>query len=151
TYSSVNYGMACLINVDDPTLVVAPRHRIVRASGLTRDAVLASAKAHFVIEKLEGKALAKQQAALADTLAHQPAFVVTFAGDADAWKLTLKPDVTPTALGISVHRALQKYDPIVFEQMFLSRVAPGAQSETALDPADVAKAVDAGAELGAIL
>ena len=147
-YSSVNYGMACLVNVDDPALVVAPRHRIVRSAGLTRDAVLAAAKAHFVIEKVE---LGKVEAALADTLAHQPAFVVRFAGDADAWKLTLAPDVAPAAIGVSVHRALQKYDPIVFEQMFLARVAPGAKSETALDPADVAKAVGSGAELGAIL
>jgi uncharacterized protein (DUF1015 family) len=150
-YSSVNYGMACLVQVDDPTLVVAPRHRIVRASGLTRDAVLAAARAHFVVEKIEGKSVDKQQAALADTLAHQPAFVVLFAGDGDSWKLTLKPEVTPTALGISVHRALQKYDPIVFEQMFLARVAPGAKVETELDPAAVARAVAGGAELGAIL
>ncbi len=151
-YSSVNYGLACLINVDDRTLVVAPRHRIIRGAGLTRDAVLAAAKAYFVIEKLDGAAqdVAKHQAALTDTLAHQPAFVAVFAGDADAWKLTLSPDVTPTTLGIAVHRALQKYDPIVFQQVFLARVAPGAKTETALDPMAVVKAVGEGAEVGAI-
>jgi uncharacterized protein (DUF1015 family) len=152
-YSSVNYGLACLVNVEEPGLVVAPRHRIVRSAGLSRDAVLAAAKPYFVIEKLDGAAkdVAKLDVALADTLAHQPAFVALFTGDADAWKLTLSPDVTPTALGIAVHRALQKYDPIVFEQVFVSRAAPGAKLETALDPAAVVRAVGAGAELGAIL
>ena len=89
--------------------------------------VLAAAKQHFVVEKIDGGAgdLAKQQAVLDDTLAHQPAFVVSFAADKDAWKLTLSPDVTPTALGISVHRALQKYDPIVFEQVFLASRCKG--------------------------
>jgi hypothetical protein len=152
-YASSNYGLACLVNVGDQALTVAPRHRIVRSSGLSRDAVLAAAKQHFVVEKLAGAATdsAKHEAALADTLAHQPAFVLVFAGDADAWKLTLSPDVAPTALGISVHRALQKYDPVVFDQVFVARVAPGAKTETALDPKKVLAAVKGGAELGAIL
>jgi uncharacterized protein (DUF1015 family) len=152
-YSSANYGLACLANLEDPALVVASRHRIVRGANLTRDAVLAAAKPYFVIEKLAGAAKdsAKQLAALADTLAHQPAFAVVFAGDADAWKLTLAPDVAPTAVGVQIHRALQKYDSVVFEQLFLARAAAGAKSETALDPNAALRAVDSGAELAVVM
>ena len=53
------------------------RHRIVRGTGAKRDDVLAEAKPYFIVEKLAGAAkdLGKQFAALADTVAHQPAFV----------------------------------------------------------------------------
>jgi hypothetical protein len=151
-YSSANYGLACLVNLEDPALIVAARHRIVRGGQRGRDAILEAARAHFLIDPIPGgaKDLAKQRAALADSVAHQPAFVVLFAGDADAWKLTLSPEVSPSAAGVQAHRALQKYDPVVIEQMFLARSATGGTSETALDAAAVVSAVQAGAELGVI-
>ena len=150
-YSSGNYALACLVNLADPELVVVARHRVVR--GAKRDAVLEAAKGYFLVEQLAGAAKdpAKHAAALADTIAHQPAFVVVFAGDADAWKLTLKPDVSPVGEGVVVHRALQKYDPIVIEQLFLARAAPGATATTELDPAAVVRAVEAGADAGVIV
>jgi len=75
--------------------------------------------------------VAKQRAALADTLAHQPAFVIAWANEPDAWKLTLSPDVSPMAAGVQVHRAIQKLDPIVVDQLFLARALPAAKIETA--------------------
>lgn len=152
-YSSANYGLACLVNLEDPALVVAPRHRIVRGETVTRDGVLAAAKNFFIVDKLAGAAkdLARQQAALDDTVAHQPAFVCAFAGDADAWKLTLKPDVSPVGEGVAVHRALQKYDPIALEHMFLARSTPGAVTVTERSAAAVHAAVADGAQLGIIM
>ena len=131
-HSSANYGLMCLVNLDDPALILTPRHRVVRGAG-TSAAVLAAAKSHFIIEKLPGagKDAAKQRAALAETVAHQPAFVVAWATEPDAWKLTLSPDVSPTAAGVQVHRALQKLDPIVVDRLFLERLLPEAKIETA--------------------
>jgi uncharacterized protein (DUF1015 family) len=152
-YSSANYGLACLVNIDDPTIIVAARHRVVRGESLDRDAVLTAAKQYFIVDKLTGgaKDLARQESALADVVAHQPAFVALFAGDADAYKLTLKPDVSPVYEGISVHRALQKYAPIVIEQLFLARCTPGATSTTEREPAAVQAAVAGGAQLGLVI
>jgi uncharacterized protein (DUF1015 family) len=152
-YSSANYGLFCLVNLDDPALVSVPRHRIVHQGGAKSAAVLEAAKRYFVVEKLAGLAgnAGKLAASLGDTFAHQPAFVVVFAGDPDAWKLTLSPDVSPTAEGVTAHRALQKYEPIVIEQLFFARVTPGARSVTETDPARVIAAVGGGAELGVIV
>ncbi len=152
-YSSAKYGLACLVNVEDPTLVVSARHRVVRGESAAKDKLLAAAQPYFIVDKLAGgaKDLARQQAALADTVAHQPAFVAVFANDPDAWKLTLKPDVLPTFEGVQVHRALQKYDPVVLEHMLVGKCAPGATSTPERDPAAVLAAVTGGAELGVIV
>ncbi len=152
-YSSARYGLACLVNLDDPALVIAARHRLVRNDGIKRDSVLEHAKKYFIIDKLAGAAkdLGKITAALADTVAHQPAFVAIFAGDADAWKLTLKPDVSPVNEGVAVHRAIQKLDPVVVEHMFLDKVLHTAASTTALDAAGVVKAVENGAAVGMVM
>ncbi len=151
-YSSANYGLACLVNIDDPTIIIAARHKVVRGE-LDRDAVLTAAKQYFIVDKLAGgaKDLARQESALADTVAHLPAFVALFAGDDDAYKLTLKPDVSPVYEGISVHRALQKYAPIVIEHLFLARCVPGATVTTELEPAAVHAAVAGGAQLGLVI
>jgi uncharacterized protein (DUF1015 family) len=129
-YSSANYALMCLVNLDDPTVAVVPRHRVIRG-GPTSQAALAGAKRYFIIEKLAGagKDFAKQRAALGDTLAHQPAFVVAWSGEPDAWKLTLSPDVSPTTEGVQVHRALQRLAPVVADQLFLERVMTGAKVE----------------------
>ena len=151
-YSTANFALACLVNLEDPALLPAARHLIVRGENVTRDAVLDKAKALFLVEKLAGAAgdPIKHTAALAETVAHQPAFLVVFGGDPDAYKLTLKPDTTPTGEGVQVHRALQKYDPIVIQQLFVPRAVPGASWKTTLSSATVAKALEGGAELGVI-
>lgn len=152
-YSSAKYGLACLVNLEDPALVIGARHRLVRNEGIKRDAVLEAAKKYFLVDKLVGAArdVAAIDRALAETVAHQPAFVALFAGDGDAWKLTLKPDVSPVSEGVQVHRAIQKLDPVVVEHLFLDRVLHTAASISELDAAGVVKAVGAGAAVGAIL
>jgi hypothetical protein len=129
-YSSANYALACLVDLGDPTLIAVPRHRVLRGA-VASQAALEAARRYFVIDRLAGAAgdLARLSAALADTIAHQPAFVVVWPGEPDAWKLTLSPDVSPIAEGVQVHRALQKLDPVVADQVFLDRVMPGAQRE----------------------
>jgi uncharacterized protein (DUF1015 family) len=131
-YSSANYALACLVNLGDPTLITAPCHRVIR-SAVPSQTALAAARPYFVIDRLAGAAgsPARLRAALADTIAHQPAFVVVWAGEPDAWKLTLSPDVSPINEGVQVHRALQKFDPIVADQLFLARAMPGAKREVA--------------------
>jgi hypothetical protein len=152
-YASTKYGLACLVNVEDPALVMAPRHRLVRNDGIKRDAVLEAARKYFLVERLPGAAndARKIEAALGETLAHQPAFAAIFAGDPDAWKLTLKPDVTPAGEGIKVHRAIQKLDPVIVEHLFLARVVQTAASTTELDADGVVKAVANGAAIGMVL
>jgi uncharacterized protein (DUF1015 family) len=152
-YSSTKYGLACLVNLDDSSLVIAARHRLVRNDGIKRDSVLEAAKKYFIIEKVAGVArdVAKINTSLAETVAHQPAFVAIFAGDTDGWKLTLKPDVSPVNEGVSVHRAIQKLDPVVVEHMFLAKVLQTAASTTALDAAGVVKAVENGAAIGMVM
>jgi uncharacterized protein (DUF1015 family) len=152
-YASTKYGLACLVNLEDPALVIAARHRLVRTEGIKRDAVLESAKKYFIIDRLAGASrdVAAIQGSLADTLAHQPAFIALFAGDADAWKLTLRPDVTPVGEGVQIHRAIQKLDPVVVEHMFLTRVLHTNASITELDAAGVVTAVGNGAAVGMIL
>ena len=119
----------CLANFDDPALITAPRSRVIRG-GTPSAATLAAARRYFIVDKVAGagKDLARQRAALADTVAHQPAFVVAWTGEPDAWKLTLSPEVSPINEGIQVHRALQRLDPVVAD-LFIERVMTGAKSE----------------------
>lgn len=124
-YASGNYGLAALVNLDQPEVYqsTVARHRVIRGP-VDGAAVIAAARPWFVIEPIAGagKDAARQLAALADTVAHQPAFVFAFAGHGDAYKLTLRPDVAPVAEGVAVHRGVQKLDPIVFERFFAPRV-----------------------------
>ena len=145
-YSSANYVAACLVNLEDPTLATAPRHRVLRGE-IDVDKVIAAARAHFIVEKLPGSArdLAKQFAALRETVAHQPGFVVVFAGTSDAYKLTLSPDVSPFAEGAAPHRAMQKLDPIVSDNLFLARAVPGVTMTTEVDIEKAIAALDLGA------
>jgi len=151
-YSSAKYGFACLVNLEDPAIAVAPRHRVVRNDGIKRDTVLEAAKKYFIVDKIAGAAadLAAQQQALAESVAHQPAFVATFANDADAWKLTLKPDISLVGEGVDVHRAIQRYEPVVFEHLFLRRVLQTVATTT-VDAAEVLAAVKGGASVGVIM
>jgi len=150
-YSSANFGLGCLVNLDDPALAPGARHRIVRGTNAKPADILAKARSYFIVDPIAGAAkdLGKQFAALADTVAHQPAFVIVFPGDPDAYKLTLSPEVSPIAEGVKIHRAIQKYDPVVVDALFLAKVAPGARIETVLDP-NLAIAGGEGVELGIV-
>jgi uncharacterized protein (DUF1015 family) len=146
TYSSPNYALTCLVNLEERTLATAPRHRILRGE-IDVDRVLAAARTHFIVEKLPGLArdVAKQFAALRETVANQPGFVVVFGGTADAYKLTLSPDVSPFSEGAAPHRALQKLDPVVSDNLFVARAMPGVQLTTEIDIETAIKSLDTGA------
>ncbi len=131
-YSSAKFAMFCLVNVDDPALVSAPHHRIVRGLTAKSAEILAQAKRAFIIEKVSRDPV-KLAASLADTVAHQPAFAIAFAGEPDAYKLTLRPDVSLVTEGVAVNRALQKLDPIVTESFFATRFLTGAKLQGELD------------------
>jgi hypothetical protein len=148
-YSSANYGLACLVSLDDPTLATAPRHRVLR--GAKREE-LAALGTRFIVDKLAGAAkdLTAQFAALADTVAHQPALVIVFAGEPDAWKLTLSPDVSPIAEGVQIHRALQKLDPIVL-QYLIDRAFPKAEWSTETDAQRALAQLEQGADAVTIM
>lgn len=151
-YSSAQYGLACLTNIEEPVVITAARHRLVRNEGIKRDPVLEAAKKYFIIEKLAGIAqdANKQLAALGESVAHQPAFIATFAGDADAWKLTLKPDVSLAGEGVEVNRAVQRYEPVVVEKLFVRRVLQ-TTTTTSIDAQGVLDAVKSGAALGLLM
>ena len=123
-YSSGKYGMFALVNLDDPSLFVSPQHRVVRELSAKSADILARAKDTFIIEKIARDKLTE---ALGDSVAHQPAFAIAFKGEPDAYKLTLSPDVSVVGEGVSVHRALQKLDPVVSDLLFATKYLPGAK------------------------
>jgi uncharacterized protein (DUF1015 family) len=148
-YSTASHGLACLVNLDDVAVhaTSAARHRIVRGAGVKAATVLAAARPWFIIETLAKAAgdVGKQRAALDTSVAHQPAFVLVFAGDPDAYKLTLSPDVSPANEGISVHRGIQKLDPVAIDLMFRPRALPDTTVTFETDHAAVLAAVGKGA------
>jgi uncharacterized protein (DUF1015 family) len=121
-YAAGNYGLACLVDLGDPALVSVARHRVVE---LDR-AVLANPS--FIVEKIDRDRIDTVLAA--DTVAHQPAMIAVIGGD--AYKLTLSPEVSPTALGVQAHRALAKYDPLIADAL-----TRGATVTRTLDAAQV--------------
>jgi uncharacterized protein (DUF1015 family) len=132
-YSSVNYGSAFLASMDDPGVIVLPTHRVVHGlAGFAKDTLLARAREWFVVEKIEGGArdLAAIRAALASAIAHQPAFAAVFPGDADAWRLTLDPHVSPSSVGLAGHPTVLRLDVMLLHGLLLERalgVTPAAQ------------------------
>jgi uncharacterized protein (DUF1015 family) len=151
-YSSGNYGLAYIVTVDDSGLVSAPMHRVITGASAKSADVLEHAKQHFIIEKLAGAAgtLDKIYAALGNTVAHQPTFVVVFANEPDAYKLTLSPDVSPTNEGVNVDRAVAKIDPFVLEHLFIARHLGGGTSVSERDAATALGALAKGASAAVI-
>lgn len=136
SYAASNYALMALVALDDQTLELRPRHRVVRGA-VDKAAVLAAARAYFLVEPLPGagRDAGKLTAALADTLMHQPGFALAFAGDPDGYKLTLSPDISPVAEGVKVHRGIQKLDPVVVDELFIARALAGAEVTGELDAA----------------
>ncbi|HEY5925666.1 MAG TPA: DUF1015 family protein [Kofleriaceae bacterium] len=140
--SAARYGLACLVNLDDPALEPASRHRVVRNAG-SRLEVLTAAKPFFRLERIPGAAddHVKQCAALAE-LGTQLGFLALFPDDPDAWRLTPLPEVKlhgPHAI-----------DSVLVEDVFLERVLPGMNARSVFEPSTVVKAVDDGG-LGLIM
>jgi len=152
-YSSANYALACIVALDDPALVPAARHKVVRGAVTSSADAIGQVAKYFVVEKLPGAGadLPTLGRALAETLAHQPAFVAVFAGESDAWKLTLRPDVSPIAEGVAVDRAIAKLDPVVVEHLFLARALPGAEVTAETDAVRALSALGQGANVALIV
>lgn len=151
-YSSANYGLASIVTLDDPGLVSAPAHRVITGSSAKSADALAAAAQHFIVEKVPGGAgdIGKLHAALANTVAHQPAFGVVFANEPDAWKLTLSPDISPTNEGVKADRAVAKLDPFVIEQLFVAKHLGGGTSAIERDAATAIAALGKGASVALI-
>ncbi len=149
-YSAANYGLFCIVPLEDQALVAAARHKVIRGVTVKIDELLAAAKQHFIVEKLAGAAadVGKLLASVGESVAHQPAFVVVFAGEPDAWKLTLSPEVSPVHEGVTVHRAMAKHEPVVLEGLFISRLLPGAKVTT---DTDAKRALEAGGQITVIV
>lgn len=132
-YASPKFALGCLVNVEDQALTTIPRHRIIRGGPPIAEA-LVSAKKFFIIESLPAAAATDYtvaRKALEDTLAHQPSFVLVAGGQAH--KLTLSPDISVSGEGVAVHRSVQKFDPVVADELFVGRCMPGAKIETTID------------------
>jgi hypothetical protein len=147
-YSSANYGLFNIVTLEDQGLVSASRHKVIKGAG-KRDELLEKAKKHFIVEKLPGVAAQSDKllAALGESLAHQPVFVAVFAGEPDAYKLTLSPDVSPVHEGVAVDRALAKLDANVVEHLFVQRHLAGATITTDPDAKQALAALGSGADL----
>ena len=57
--------------------------------------------------------------AIAHTPGHQPSFAAVFAGEADAWQLTLDPHVNPAAIGLVGHPAVLRLDVTLLHDGYL--------------------------------
>jgi uncharacterized protein (DUF1015 family) len=151
-HSSGNYGLMCLTALEDTALVPAARHRILRSAKPKAD-LLAAVQPQFIVDKLTGVAGSadKLVTALADSVAHQPVFVLVFKDDPDAWKLTLSPDITVSNQGIAVHRGIQHLDPVVVDALFLGRHATGATVTTETSTTAALAQLKAGADAVVIM
>ena len=133
-YSSMNYGTAFLVPMDDPGLVILPTHRIVHGvEGFAKDTFLAGVSKFFRVETLAGAArdAAKIRHALTTNVAGKaPAVAAVFPGDADAYLLSLDPHVDPSKFGMKGHKAVIRLDVALLHGLVLERVlniSPAAQ------------------------
>ena len=92
-------------NLDDPALVVAPRHRVdprrrhqARRRARGREASTSSSRSSPARRRTSRKPAAPRSPTRSRTSRRSSR---VFAGDADAWKLTLKPDVSPVGEGVA--------------------------------------------------
>jgi uncharacterized protein (DUF1015 family) len=123
-YSSAQYGVMFLCNVDQPGLVILPTHRVLHGlEGFTPASFLEKVKPYFIVDKVDNgvKDPAILRASIAEAVAHQPAFAVAFPGEAHAWRLTLAPSASASVMAMAP-RAVAKLDVtllhgVVFEKI----------------------------------
>src|SRR5205814_760414 len=93
--ASSEFATFFLTNMSDPGLVVLPTHRLVHSlPAFDKEALLSKAGQYFSIETVEGGA---DNALNLKTQVHErgrlkPTFAAVFAGDPDAYVLTLQND-----------------------------------------------------------
>jgi uncharacterized protein (DUF1015 family) len=132
-YSSAQYASMFLVPTDDPGLVVYPTHRIVHGlPDVDPSGFLQRARELFIVERLPGAAVDADRIreAIAHTPGHQPSFAAVFAGDRDAWQLTLDPHVNPAAVGLVGHPSVLRLDVTLLHGLILDRIlgiTPAAQ------------------------
>jgi uncharacterized protein (DUF1015 family) len=121
-----------LCNGADEGLVVRGSHRLLTGlAGFEARAFLARAREYFVIDAVPGggKDAAAVQRALDEAPGHQPAIVVAFPGEADAWRLVLDAHVNPQTLGVAAHPMVAKLAPSLLHGLIFERIlglAPAA-------------------------
>jgi uncharacterized protein (DUF1015 family) len=131
-YASPKYTATYLCSGADGGLVVRASHRLlVDAAGFDRARFLERAREYFDIEPLPGggKDPAIAEGALVDIPGHQPAMVVAFPGEADAFRFVLDAHVNPQQLGAGTHPVVAKQSVSVLHGIVFERIlglAPAA-------------------------
>ncbi len=133
-YASPQYVATFLCSGADGGLVVRASHRLLTGvDGFDARRFLERAREYFIIEPVVGGARdsASATAALADVPGHQPAMVVAFPGDTDAWRLTLDAHVNPQSLGVAGTPMVAKLPVSVLHGLIFDRIlglAPDAHA-----------------------
>ncbi len=151
-YASPQYAATFLCSGADGGLVVRASHRLVRdLDGFDRARFLERAREYFVIEPLRGGATDPgiAEAALADVPGHQPAMVVAFAGEADAYRFILDAHVNPQALGAGNHPVVARQPVAVLHGIVFERILGLSPAQHEGD-GHVRHATDAAAALAAL-
>jgi uncharacterized protein (DUF1015 family) len=151
-YASPQYAATYLCSGADGGLVVRASHRLLHGMpGFDRADFLARAREYFVIEPLPGggQDAAVAEAALLDVPGHQPAMVVAFPDEPDAYRFILDAHVNPQALGAGSHPVVAKQPVAVLHGIVFDRIlglAPAAHEGAG----NVRHASDAGAALAGL-
>lgn len=130
--ASPQFTTMFLCNGADEGLVVRGSHRLLTGvAGFEPRAFLARARDYFVIDAVAGggKDADAVQHALDQVPGHQPAIVVAFPGEVDAWRLVLDAHVNPQALGVAAHPMVAKLAPSLLHGLIFERIlglAPSA-------------------------
>lgn len=153
-YASPQYAATYLCSGADGGLVVRASHRLLHGvDGFDRASFLARARESFVIEPLPGggKDAAVAEQALVDVPGHQPAMVVAFPGEADAFRFILDAHVDPQALGAGSHPVVAKQPVAVLHGIVFERILglPPAAHESA-GAGNVRHATDAASALAGL-
>ncbi|MBZ0231247.1 MAG: DUF1015 domain-containing protein, partial [Deltaproteobacteria bacterium] len=151
-YASPQYAATYLCSGADGGLVVRASHRLLHGvDGFDRARFLERARAYFVVEPLPGGGTDADvaEAALADIPGHQPAMVVAFAGEPDAFRFVLDAHVNPQALGAGNHPVVAKQPVAVLHGVVFERIL-GLSPAQHEGGGNVRHATDARAALAAL-
>lgn len=114
-----------LCNSADEGIMVRGAHRLLSGvDGFDAKGFLARARAYFVTDVVPGGARdpGASLRALDEAPGHQPAIVVAFPGEPDAWRLTLDAHVNPQALGVAAHPLVAKLPPSLLHGVVFERI-----------------------------
>lgn len=118
--ASSEFATFFLTNMSDPGLVVLPTHRLIHSlPSFDKEALVAKARQYFDVDTIEGGA---DNAQNLKVLVHErgrlkPTFAAVFAGDPDAYVLSLSSDPH-----LAVHRTLALLDVTLLHSVLLERI-----------------------------